>query len=73
MHQIDLDVVAGRPGLCDQCGFKALLFRKPKPVINTLEPQDMVDDLTIQSLCPTCFDTPLGTQSLNQRHRKHDV
>jgi len=73
MHQTDFDLTAGRFGRCSQCEFKAVLFCKPVPAVNTLGPQDVVDEPVIKELCPTCFDTPPGTQSMNQRHRKHGV
>ena len=69
MHQTDFDLTAARLGRCYQCKFKALLFCKAVPAVNTLEQQDITDELAIKELCPTCFDTPPGTQSMNQRHR----
>jgi len=74
MAQTNFDIIAGRRGVCSQCGFKALVYSKPIPEPTSFDPQEPQDITALtykpQKVCPTCFDTPLGVQSLNQKHQR---
>jgi len=67
--------VGGLMGLCENCGFKALLYVQAmmiRPSELDILPDDdnMGKPLPNLNVCPTCYETPAGIVSENLRHKR---